>query len=264
MKCDLCGKEVGEGQKFCKYCGQPIKAVSQDNVNSERANRKLKILIAILTLILICIAALLGVYYISLQKNDTESIQNKTVAEKKLHNDESEKQENDSNESGESEENNDQYENIIKAEEPVACISMNDISVSCSSSLSEAQYNIYHVANNLIDGDLTTAWVEGVNGQGVGQYLTFIFKNKGLLSNIAIHNGYQKTEDTYNKNSRPKEITITFGDDISKSYTLDDILGEQVIELEDPVETDKLTIVIDSVYPGYKFEDTAISEIKFY
>ena len=149
-------------------------------------------LAAIFALILICIVAFLGFYYISLKKNDAKSIQNKTVAEETLHNDVGEKQENNSNESVESEENNEQYETIVKAEDPVAGISMDGISVSCSSSLSEAQYNIYHIANNLIDDNLSTAWVEGVSGQGVGQNLTFHFENKGVISNIAIHNGYQK------------------------------------------------------------------------
>jgi len=27
MKCTECGREIGDNQKFCKYCGAPVKQI---------------------------------------------------------------------------------------------------------------------------------------------------------------------------------------------------------------------------------------------
>jgi len=40
--------------------------------------------------------------------------------------------------------------------------------------------------------------------------------------------------------------------------------GEQNIELAKPIVTNQVTFSIVSVYEGYKYEDTAISEIILY
>ena len=45
--------------------------------------------------------------------------------------------------------------------------------VSSTSSLSE--YNMTHSPERVIDGDLSTAWVEGADGQGIGEAITLYF-----------------------------------------------------------------------------------------
>lgn len=63
-------------------------------------------------------------------------------------------------------------------------------------------------AANLYDGDPGTAWVEGAEGYGTGEY--FIADLGYMLpGKIEIRNGYQKSENIFNKNSRVKNARIT-------------------------------------------------------
>ena len=60
----------------------------------------------------------------------------------------------------------------------------------------------------LFDKDVTTAWVEGVKGDGIGEYV-LIGQKKNLPDKIHINNGYQKSESLYLKNCRPKSLGIS-------------------------------------------------------
>ena len=48
------------------------------------------------------------------------------------------------------------------------------------------------------------------------------------------------------------------------SHSEPGLLDVQKIQLSTPLETDSITVTINSVYPGSKYEDTAISEMEFY
>ena len=133
---------------------------------------------------------------------------------------------------------------------------------SATSSLSE--YNMTHSPERIFDGDISTAWVEGVNGQGIGETITIYFDKEYLLSKAVVHAGYQKNSELYEKNSRPKELQISFSDGSSQVYTLQDINAKQEIILEKAVITNYISFTIQSVYPGSKYEDTVISEIYLY
>ena len=105
-------------------------------------------------------------------------------------------------------------------------------------------------AYQLFDKNLTTAWVEGVNGNGIGEYV-LIGRNNDLPDKIHINNGYQKTESLYYKNNRPKTLKLSLyvayhlpGDvtELGKMYQclqypdsiiihLNDKMGTQVFEL---------------------------------
>ncbi len=130
-----------------------------------------------------------------------------------------------------------------------------------TSYLEESNYNIVHSPERAIDGDLTTGWVEGVSGQGIGESITLYFDGMYLVSGIEIYAGYQKNNDVYNKNSRPKELYVEFSDGSGESYILNDINGVQTVQFTNPVVTDSITLRIDSVYLGSKYEDTVITEI---
>jgi len=105
-------------------------------------------------------------------------------------------------------------------------------------------------AYQLFDKNLTTAWVEGVNGNGIGEYV-LIGRGNDLPDKIHINNGYQKTESLYYKNNRPKTLKLSLyvayhlsGDvtELGKMYQclqypdttiihLNDKMGTQVFEL---------------------------------
>ena len=133
-----------------------------------------------------------------------------------------------------------------------------------SSYLEESAYNIVHMPGKAIDGDLTTGWVEGVSGQGIGETITVYFDGAYLVSGIEIYAGYQKSDDLYHKNSRPKEVYIAFSDGSGESHILNDVNNVQNIQFIDSVITESISLRIDSVYPGNKYEDTVITEISPY
>ena len=133
---------------------------------------------------------------------------------------------------------------------------------SASSELSER--NMTHTASRILDGVLSNAWVEGIAGQGIGETVTITFDKTYKIEGFDIYAGYHKSKDLYLKNSRPKELKISFSDGTSEKYELKDIMEKQGIVFSNPHETSFITIEILSVFSGSKYEDTVISEIIIY
>lgn len=120
-----------------------------------------------------------------------------------------------------------------------------------------------HDVTNLLDNDRKTNWTEGVEGDGIGEYIRFEFWDEYCLKSIAIYAGNQYDRNRYLDNSRPEKITIGFSDGSSVSVTLKDIMEGQTILLPESVITDSIWIMINSVYHGNKYTDTVISDISF-
>ena len=141
--------------------------------------------------------------------------------------------------------------------------SMENISyISATSQLSE--YDMTHSADRLIDGDISTAWVEGMSGQGIRESVSVRFDDEYLINGIKINAGYQKNDELYNKNSRPAKIGIAFSDGTYEVHELDDVNNVQDIVFNKPVFSKSISLIIEDVYSGTKYEDTAISEISIY
>mgnify|MGYP003290453510 CR=1 FL=1 len=154
-------------------------------------------------------------------------------------------------------------ETIIKENDEQSIFSMKCIvQVTASSSL--AENNMVHSPERVIDGSFSTAWVEGTEGQGLGETITVHFDDKYLISGVRINSGYQKSTELFEKNSRPSKLIFTFSDGSNQICELKDISENQVIELKIPVKTESISFTILSVYSGSKYEDTAISEIYIY
>ena len=117
---------------------------------------------------------------------------------------------------------------------------------------------------NAVDQDKSTAWVEGASGAGIGQSITFYLSGESRISGFQIYGGYQKNEDIYYKNCRPKEIRVTLSDGSSYDYFLEDSMTMQTVTFPYEIKSSSLTITILSVYPGNKYEDLAISDIKLF
>jgi hypothetical protein len=135
------------------------------------------------------------------------------------------------------------------------------ISVDASSELEPAGANEYF-ATNLLDGDPTTAWVEGVAGSGVGETLTFRFPRRVNLDRVQLVNGYAKSEDLFLSNGRIKQMVVQTDVD-SFSLLLRDTKDPQSLRRRFG-KTSSLTMTIESVYPGRRYEDTALTSIAFW
>lgn len=134
--------------------------------------------------------------------------------------------------------------------------------VTSSSALKATSTNNYK-ATNLLDGDLATAWEEGAEGPGIGEWVMFEFSRQVTLTRIEIANGYQKDDDRYFGNPRVRSLGVEYSTGTVQLIDLLDTRDYQaIIPTRQPVEWVKLTIV--SVYPGDIWDDTALSEVRIY
>ena len=82
------------------------------------------------------------------------------------------------------------------------------IQVTASSELSHSKGPGRYEAGNLIDGDLSTAWVEGAEKLGTGEYVDFSFPAATRVEGLVILPGYQKSDVTFAENAVPSSITV--------------------------------------------------------
>lgn len=126
------------------------------------------------------------------------------------------------------------------------------------------------------DGNWDTAWVEGVDGPGLGEWLELNFrpwwnangKNNYHLVNvfrISIVNGFGKNKALYFANNRVKRIELEFSDGSKEEVVLQDgILEWQRIELKNKnIWASWVKVTIKEVYKGKKYDDTCIGELMF-
>ena len=137
-------------------------------------------------------------------------------------------------------------------------------SYSASSVLPASEYGTY-VASNLNDGDWSTAWVEGSSGSGAGQSVTMsrASGSKASVSCLELVAGYGKSTDIYYKNARPKQVSLIAdsGEVVAQVTLADSYRVVQSISFP-AVSTSSITLRIDSVYEGNKYDDCAISEMR--
>ena len=255
--CEKCGFMYEDNGKGCPHCNSEneFKAVekeiteTKDKKSNYDTKRKNPVPIIIAVIVFVLVAVIIGVVFLGgsnapIQNDDGEAIVDTSVTDI----------ETDVYESNVFEDNQDSteinYERNVYVE-----------SVLASSVLVEAQ--VTHFAENVFDNDISTAWVEGSNGNGIGDSLTIQFDKEYLIEEIAINAGYQKSDALYMKNSRPHKIELSFSDGTSEVHYLDDINDVQYIKLDNSVVTDVVVLTIDTVYSGTAYEDTCISEIKF-
>ncbi len=144
---------------------------------------------------------------------------------------------------------------------------------------------------NLIDNNRETAWVEGVAGYGINEWVEVEFNERASVRNIGIANGFMRTWELFHKNSKVKTIqfdiqglkkgpTKTYFT-LSKTINLPELKDNQLQYLYDwdglnkkyiniligpedfdtDYEITKIRLIIKDVYPGIKFEDTCITEL---
>lgn len=134
----------------------------------------------------------------------------------------------------------------------------------CSTSRLLPQSGNSYEPGNMFDGDTSTAWVEGVDGQGVGETITLWSRERMAFNEISLRNGYTKSTGTYFKNSRVRRVLITTSEGDAMEVNLSDTGEWQTIDgLAQFGSVTWIALTIDAVFPGDKYEDTAISEIYF-
>lgn len=134
---------------------------------------------------------------------------------------------------------------------------------SASASSTIVQDGHDNSAIKAFDGDETSSWQEGVNGYGIGESITGIFDRSYDVKYIFLKLGNWRDKDNNIWNSRPQTITITC-DGFTQQFTFPDEQREFYVELSKEVPMSYISIKIDAVYKGSKYDDTVIADVAIY
>lgn len=134
-------------------------------------------------------------------------------------------------------------------------------------------------ASNLFDGDPSTTWAIGAKKfekfekETEGHYPRMVgikTIQQYPIERLVITNGYAKNNESWRNNARAKTITImgcTEGSNLADnlySGTLSDTPEPQIINLSKTGRYDYYNLIIEDYYPGEKWDDVCISEIKVF
>ncbi len=134
-------------------------------------------------------------------------------------------------------------------------------SVEASSSLlPQTAYN----AAFLFDSRNAFGWAEGDKGSGEGQTLKFNFDKPVKIEKIKIWNGYQRSDAHFSSNCRLKGFQFGAAGSASQNYTAPDQKAPASISLNVPVQGQNFELKINSVFPGARYKDLVISELRFF
>ncbi len=120
----------------------------------------------------------------------------------------------------------------------------------------------------VMDFDISTAWAEGSDGEGVGESITVDLPRETTIYGIAIVPGLPINREVYRDYGRPTELKVTAN---GKSETIDlsdyqpDFSNPTdsvaYVNFKKPVKTSRLNIVISDVEAGLRHSDTCIAEL---
>lgn len=128
-----------------------------------------------------------------------------------------------------------------------------------------SQKNTNNSAMMLFDNRDDTTWQEGVDGYGIGEKVDFNFgdNNYYKVKYMGFKLGNWKNDKYYFGNSKPRTLTITFGD-YSEQVTFNDVRETQWVEISPAESVNCMSITIDDIYAGTSWQDTCITEILLY
>ena len=134
------------------------------------------------------------------------------------------------------------------------------ITASASSIRLAVQANTYY-ASNAIDGKRATAWIEGADGPGIGEWIRFDFDREITLHRILWQPGYFKSPAIWNQNNRLATVSAQFSDGTWRELKFVDRMDSQKMDVG-AVRTRWVKFVITGVHYGSD-PDTAVSEVAF-
>ena len=129
-------------------------------------------------------------------------------------------------------------------------------------------------AGNIHDLDYSTTWVEGAEGYGIGEWVEYTLPaSNPRITDINIANGYVRTKKLWTENSRVKVLDVEVNGKPFARIHLADVYALQSVKVPhigysdrdnfEGKEPIRIRFIIREVYPGTKYQDTAISEIFF-
>jgi hypothetical protein len=129
------------------------------------------------------------------------------------------------------------------------------------SSVLKPQFGNSYGPENLFKGPASSAWVEGQQGNGVGEWITVEFDGMRTVRSIIVRNGYQKSNEIFGKNNRVRQLRAVFSQGETQTLMLQDRSGSESLTLPRPVKAYWVKFIIDDVWAGNKYTDTAITKL---
>lgn len=124
---------------------------------------------------------------------------------------------------------------------------------------------------NTHDWDINTAWVTNSQNHGLGESVTYTFPGDcPRITTVCILNGFTRNSNEWTDYSRAKKIKVYYDGEPYAILELQDTRDEQDFEVgllgyfdKDHPQQWTLTFEIIEVYPGRKYQNTAITELYF-
>ncbi|MSL30631.1 hypothetical protein GKE84_25515 [Escherichia coli] len=134
--------------------------------------------------------------------------------------------------------------------------------VAVASHTLESQGSNTYQAANMLDDNYNTAWATHFTGENIT--LAFLMNSNNLYK-MSKSNGYGKTSELFEKNSRAKDIRIYINGKFICDEELSDLWIPHYITFDKEYNNvTEVKIVISSVYKGSKYNDLCISEVSFF
>ena len=135
------------------------------------------------------------------------------------------------------------------------------VNASASGTIAQTERDNYPMV--LFDGRDDSSWQEGVEGYGIGEWVSWNMDRKYNIKYIGFKMGNWSSDYYYYGNARPKTIVLTAGD-FTGQVTFTNERAVQWVELSNEVTADSMRIQINDVFPGTTRQDTCITEILVY
>ena len=133
-----------------------------------------------------------------------------------------------------------------------------------ASSALKADAEFSYGPENLADQTWGNAWVEGAEGDGIGESVTLTMKSPQKATALYFYNGYTKSRQTYLANNRIRGATLSLNGAAPITVELKDDYNAAT-RIPIPADTGLLKTVkltIQSVYRGESFRDTCLSAVE--
>jgi uncharacterized OB-fold protein len=120
----------------------------------------------------------------------------------------------------------------------------------------------------MVDGDPSTAWNSDGGGtgpeQGIGERIDVVLAEPAWIHRLVIANGDQRDPDTYAANARIKRAQLTLDGGITFVVNLlDEGIGDQAVDLREPVLSSSVRLEVLEVFEGDTHRDLAVSDLAF-
>ncbi|MCX7821007.1 MAG: hypothetical protein N2258_04950 [Brevinematales bacterium] len=127
-----------------------------------------------------------------------------------------------------------------------------------STLIPERAYSVYKI----FDSKLEDGWSS--DKKRTGDIIEFNFDKQQTITAFKIWNGYQRSEVHYKANSRVKKLRLEGDNGYKNTVTVLDKPGPQIVKLNKTFKGKNLKMEILDSYPGTKYNDLVISEMRFF